>query len=98
MRAVILERNKLVGRKVARYLFAAGAEPVLAEDPAGARAAAAGAELVAADAFDGELVAELVQANPALRGVVWTAEPIKHALRYLADARIDHVLARRDFE
>jgi hypothetical protein len=100
MRAVILERNKLVGRKVARYLFAAGAEPVIAEDPATARAAAAGADLFAADAFDGELVAELVRAHSPLRGLLWTAEPIKHALRYLADesARISHVLARRDFE
>ena len=99
MRAVILERNKLAGRKVARLLFAAGAEPVLAEQPDAVRAAAAGADLVCADAFDGELVAELVRAHPRLRGLLWTAEPLKHALRHIADgARIDHVLARRDFE
>ncbi|HEU0037140.1 MAG TPA: hypothetical protein VFQ53_41305 [Kofleriaceae bacterium] len=99
MHAVILERNKLVGRRVARMLGATGATTQLIEDPAQLIASLAGADLVCADAFDGDLIAEQVRAHRGLRGVLWTAEPMRRALRYLLEtAGIDHVLGRRDFE
>ncbi|TMQ02397.1 MAG: hypothetical protein E6J90_35610 [Deltaproteobacteria bacterium] len=99
MQVVILERNKLVGRKVARLFAATGASVVLLEDPAAVAAALDGADVVCADTFDGELVAEQVRARSGLRGVLWTAEPMRRSLRYLVEsAAIDHVLGRRDFE
>jgi len=99
MQVVILERNKLVGRKVARLFTAAGASAVTIEEPEALAAALDGADVVCADAFDGDVVAERIRARPGLRGVLWTAEPLRRSLRYLVETKaIDHVLARRDFE
>lgn len=101
MHVLILERNKLVGRKVARLFMATGATALALEEPGQVAAAIDGADVLCADTFDGDLVAEQVRARPGLRGVLWTAEPLRRSLRYLGDAagdRIDHVLGRRDFE
>ncbi|HEU4729299.1 MAG TPA: ATP-binding protein [Kofleriaceae bacterium] len=99
MQVVILERNKLVARKVARLFTATGAAATAIEDPAALPAALSAADLVCADTFDGDVVAESVRARPGLRGLLWTAEPLRRSLRYLVETTaIDHVLARRDFE
>ena len=102
MHAVILERNKLVGRRVARLFAATGATTVTLDEPAQLVPALdhpePRADVVCADAFDGDLVAEQVRARPNLRGILWTAEPLRRALKYLAESPIDHVLARKDFE
>jgi hypothetical protein len=114
MHVVILERNKLVGRKVARYFMAAGASAETVEEPAALATALDGVDLLCADSFDGDLVAEQVRARPGVRGVLWTAEPLKRSLRYLIETStdersesrgdrarrlsIDHVLGRRNFE
>jgi hypothetical protein len=99
MRVVILERNKLVGRKVARLFAATGAQVVTLEDPLAVADATADAAVLCADTFDGDLVAEQVRARPGLQGVLWTAEPMRRSLRYLVETQaIDHVLGRRDFE
>ncbi len=108
MQVVILERNKLVGRKVARLFMATGASAVTVEDPAGVAAHLGGAQVLCADTFDGDLVAEHTRARPGLQGVLWTAEPLRRSLRYLVETAaptggksplsINHVLGRRDFE
>jgi hypothetical protein len=99
MHVVILERNRLVGRKVARLFLAAGATAQALDEPGQLAGAAGAADVLCADTFDGDLVAEQVRARPGLRGVLWTAEPLRRSLRYLAETdRISHVLGRRDFE
>lgn len=99
MQVVILERNKLVGRKVARLFVATGAQAVTVDDPAALPAALDGVNVLCADTFDGDLVAEQIRARPGLRGVLWTAEPLRRSLRYLVEtSSIDHVLGRRDFD
>ncbi|HEY1552373.1 MAG TPA: ATP-binding protein [Kofleriaceae bacterium] len=99
MRAVILERNKLVGRRVARLFHAAGLTAETVEEPSQLGPALDTADVVCCDVFDADFVAEQVRGHKRLRGVMWTAEPLKRALRYLVDTpRIDHVLARKDFE
>ncbi len=99
MRAIVLERNKLVGRRLVRYFLSAGAEAIVIDDPTGLAAAAAGAQLVCADTFDGDAVREALRANPGARGVLWTAEPLRRSLRHLAECpAINHVLGRKDFE
>ncbi|HEY0251469.1 MAG TPA: hypothetical protein VGC41_08070, partial [Kofleriaceae bacterium] len=99
MQVVILERNKLVGRKVARVFASVGALPTVVEDPSALAGVVDGAAVICGDVFDADTIAEQVRARPNLRGVLWTAEPLKRSLKYLAEAtRIDHVLARRDFE
>jgi hypothetical protein len=99
MQVVILERNKPVGRKVARLFLATGASVVTIEDPAGVPAVLDGAQVLCADTFDGDLVAEQTRARPGLRGVLWTAEPLRRSLRYLVETTaVNHVLGRRNFE
>ena len=99
MHVVILERNKLVGRKVARLFMAAGASAQAIDEPGQLAAAVAAADVLCADTFDGDAIAEHVRARPGLRGVLWTAEPLRRSLRYLVEATgLTHVLGRRDFE
>jgi hypothetical protein len=99
MQVVILERNKLVGRKVARWFMATGAQAVAVDDPAALPAALDGVNVLCADTFDGDLVAEQVRARPGMRGVLWTAEPLRRSLRFLVETMaIDHVLGRRSFD
>jgi hypothetical protein len=99
MHVVILERNKLVGRKVARLFLATGASAMALEEPAAVAGSLHGADVLCADTFDGDLVAEQIRARPGLRGILWTAEPLRRSMRYLVEsAGINHVLGRRDFE
>jgi hypothetical protein len=100
MRAIVLERNKLVGRRVLRHFLSAGVEAVQIEDPAALTVASvAGAQLVCADAFDGDAVVHAVRAHPGVRGLLWTAEPLRRALRYMAECpQVMHVCGRKDFE
>jgi hypothetical protein len=114
MQVVILERNKLVGRKLARLFLATGASAVTLDEPAALGSAIDGADVVCADAFDGDVLLEQLRARPDLRGVLWTAEPLRRSMRYLVESSgldkrseamggrapggINHVLARRDFE
>jgi len=97
MHVVILERNKLVARKVARLFLSVGATAQVVEDPSALDVSSADA--ICADTFDADLVAERVRGKPGLRGVLWTAEPIKRSLRHMIEAEgINHVLGRKDFE
>jgi hypothetical protein len=99
MRAVLLERNKLVSRRLQRYFLAAGFEATVVEDPGALDAALPGAALVAADAFDGDQLADAIRRHPGLRGMLWTAEPLKRSLRYACEQpALSNVLGRKDFE
>jgi hypothetical protein len=94
---VILERNKLVARKVSRLFLSVGATVQMTEDPAALDVSLA--DVICADTFDADLVAERVRGKPGLRGILWTAEPIKRSLRHMLETTaIDHVLGRKDFE
>lgn len=99
MHAVILERNKIVGRKVARLFLSVGATAVTIDDPKQVPAALEGADVLCADTFDGDYVAEQVRLHSRLRGVLWTAEPLRRSLKHLVETKtINHVLGRRDFD
>jgi hypothetical protein len=98
-RAVLIERNKLVSRRLVRYMTCAGLEPVALEDPAELRKHLDGAFLVAGDAFDAEQIAEALRVKPKLRSVLWTAEPVQRSLRYMTTfAGMSNVLGRPDFD
>jgi hypothetical protein len=99
MRALVLERNKIVSRRLQRYFLSAGIDPVLVEDPKDVAGNLAGTHLFAADAFDGDLVASAVRATPGMRGLLWTAEPLKRSVRVMVEnPAINNVLGRKDFE
>ena len=101
MRAIVLERNKQVGRRLVRYFLSAGVEAVVVEDPAQVPPAVADPAVswVCADGFDGDAVRDACRARPGIRGMLWTAEPLRRSLRHLAECNsINHVLGRKDFE
>ena len=62
MHAVILERNKLVGRKVARMFMSVGATAVTVEEPSQIAQHLAIADVLCADTFDGDYVADVMVA------------------------------------
>jgi hypothetical protein len=99
MRVVILERNRMVNRRIARYFTAAGMEAICVEDPADLATHVDTADLLAADTFDGDLVVATCKARPRLRALLWTAEPLKHTLRHAASMpQLSNVMGRKDFE
>jgi hypothetical protein len=96
---VIVERSKIVGRRIARHFLAVGAHTVLVEDINTIVPLLSNADVLCADAFDGDVVIETLRRHPGLRAILWTAEPLKKSLRYMAQsASIEHVLARKDFD
>ncbi len=89
----------MVSRRIARIWGCAGLEVSSVEDPADVPTAAANATLLGADAFDGDLVIEMLRRNPRLRAVLWTAEPIERALRFtVEEPRLSNVFGRPSFE
>jgi hypothetical protein len=102
MRALILERNKKVSRRLARFFLCAGYEVEMVEEPAQvvSRLQEGGKiGLVAADSFDGDVIARLLLEHPHVRGLLWTAEPLKRSLRFVEDIpQISNICARKDFE
>jgi hypothetical protein len=99
MRALILERNKRVCRRLARYFMCAGYQIMAVDDPALLAANLDGVDLIAADAFDGDLLVRVLSEHPHMRGMLWTAEPLQRSLRYALDMpRISNICGRKDFE
>jgi hypothetical protein len=98
-KAIILERNKLVSRKLLRFFNCAGFEPLAFDNPHEVKQHLPGTYLLGADAFDLELVVEALRINPQLRVILWTAEPLQRSLRYLVEhPNISNVLGRADFD
>ncbi len=99
VKAIVLERNKLVGRRIARLWGCAGMETVCVEDPAALAACLPGARLLGADVFDGEVVLAALRAHPNLRAALWTAEPLERALRIAnGEPRLSSVFGRGAFD
>jgi hypothetical protein len=89
----------MVGRKVARLFLSVGATAVVVDEPKQVAPAIEGADVLCADTFDGDFVAEQVRSRSRLRGVLWTAEPLRRSLKHLVETKtINHVLGRRDFD
>ena len=99
MRAVILERNKLVNRRLVRMLNCAGVDAAGVMEPEEAEARLDDAHLLCADAFDGAFIAQAVAKRPNLRALMWTAEPLERCLRYAVEhPQINNVFGRPGFE
>ena len=99
MRTIVLERNKMVNRRLVRLLTCAGLDVVGLEEPAEIEGHLDGARLLCADAFDGDLLAKSIVARPELRGIMWTAEPLQRCLRNVVEMpQVSNILGRKDFE
>jgi hypothetical protein len=98
--AAVLERNKLVCRRIARVLGCAGYESKLFEEPEKVDAAALGdPDLLVADAFDGDLVMRLLAAKPKMKAVLYTGEAIdRHIAKALEEPRLVALMGRPSFE
>jgi hypothetical protein len=98
MKAIVLERNKLVNRRIARLWTCAGLDVTVIEDPAELAKHIPDAQLLGADVFDGEQVRSALRENAQLRAVLWTAEPIDRTLRHaLEEPRLSNIFGRADF-
>jgi hypothetical protein len=98
-KAIVLERNKLVNRRIARLWTCAGFEVTVLEDPGELAKHMEGTVLLGADVFDGDQVRAALKASPSLRAVLWTAEPIDRSLRHaVEEQRLSNIFGRPNFE
>ena len=95
-RILILERNKLVLRKVVRILTCTGAEVIPAEDPAElTRHIDEDPSVLCADATDIATVAAALQSHPTLLAVLWTTTKTDPLLAIAAENdRINCIFGR----
>jgi hypothetical protein len=99
-KAVVLERNKLVNRRIARVLGCAGFEAAQFEEPEKVDAALlSSTQLVLADAFDGDLVMRWLREHTHAKGILYTGEPLDRLLpKALEEPRLTALLGRPSFE
>jgi hypothetical protein len=99
MRAVVLQRDPALLRRITRLWKSSGLEVAGCSDPAEVEKHIEGATLLAADEFDRDLVIAMLAAHPKLRACVWIAEPIQRCLKLLKqEPRVMAVLGRPSFE
>src|SRR5262245_6272325 len=97
---VVLERNRIVNRRLIRLLGCAGLEVTALEEPDAVHSAVTDqTTLLACDGFDADLVVAQLKAHPRLTAWLWTAEPIDRILQYsLEEPRISNIFGRPSFE
>ena len=95
-RILILERNKLILRKVARILMCTGVEVIPTEDPAELNRYLDGTPaILCADSVDIATVMGVLQNNPTIRAVCWTATKTDTLLPFAdREPRLGHFLGR----
>ena len=99
MKAIVLERQRSVTRAMTRYLVAAGFEPTFVTEPGDVDAHASDSQLLVCDAFDGDLLVQKTRANPSLRGLMLTAEPMNRCLRFVIEnEKLSNIFGRANFE
>jgi hypothetical protein len=98
--AVVLERNKLVIRRIARVLGCAGFEVKTFEEPDKVEAAVLeAATLVMADAFDADLVMKWLRVHPRLKAALYSGEPVDRLLgKALEEPRLVALIGRPSFD
>jgi hypothetical protein len=98
--AIVLERNKLVLRRIARVLGCAGFEVRTYEEPDKVeQTAIESAHLVMADAFDADLVMKWLRVHPRLRATLYSGEPLDRLLpKAHEEPRLVALLGRPSFE
>jgi hypothetical protein len=98
--AVVLERNKLVGRRIARVLGCAGFEAKPYDEPEKVDNATLGEpQLVLADAFDADLVMRHLRDKPRMKAILYTGEALdRHLGKALEEPRLVALMGRPNFE
>lgn len=99
MRAVVLQRDPAILRRITRVWKSYALEVIGCGDPAEVPSAIEGAALFGADEFDRDLVLQMLQDHTDLKACVWTAEPIQRCLKmFKQEPRISSILGRASFE
>ena len=100
LQAVILERNRLVNRRVMRLLTCAGFDVIPLEDPTLLVPTVTDqTALVCAEGFDIDLVVQVLKARPQVKVILWSGEPIDRLLRTcLEEPRLSNIIGRTNFE
>ena len=95
-RILILERNKLILRKVTRVLMCTGVEVIPTEDPAELNRYLDGTPaILCADSVDIATVMGVLQTHPTILAVVWTATKSDKLLPFAdREPRLSHFLGR----
>ena len=98
--AVVLERNKLVNRRIARVLGCAGFEARQYDEPEKVDSATLGEpNLVLADAFDADLVMRFLREKPGMKAILYTGEALdRHLSKALEEPRLVALMGRPTFE
>jgi len=98
--ALVLERNKLVNRRIGRVLGVAGFEVRAVEEPERLEPdVCSDGALVLADAFDVDLVTRLLASRPACEAVLYSGEPVDRLLpRAAEEPRLRALVGRAGFE
>jgi hypothetical protein len=98
--AIVLERNKLVIRRIARVLGCAGFEVKTYEEPDKVETAALeGASLVMADAFDADLIMKWLRQHARLKAALYSGEAVDRLLgKALEEPRLVAVMGRPSFD
>ena len=69
------------------------------DEPSVLQANLEGVGLLAADTFDADLLVRVLTENPAMKGLLWTAEPLQRSLRYVQDMpQISNICGRANFD
>ncbi len=100
LQAVILERNRLVNRRVMRLLTCAGFDVVPLEDPTLLIPTVTDqTALVCAEGFDIDLILQVLKAHAQVKIILWSGEPIDRLLRTcLEEPRLSNIIGRTNFE
>jgi hypothetical protein len=94
---VVLERNKMVNRRLARVVGCAGFAVRQFEEPE--KVELGEPQLVLADAFDGDLVLRWLRERPELKAVLYTGEPLDRLLgAALEEPRLVALVGRPGFD
>ena len=98
--AIVLERNKLVIRRIARVLGCAGFETKTFEEPDKVdQGVLEAANLVMADAFDADLIMKWLRGYPQLKAVLYSGEPVDRLLgKALEEPRLVGLMGRPSFD
>ena len=99
MKAIVLERNPLVCRKLERFLRCAGYQSIAVDQPEKVGPLLDDAYLIGADSFDADVILHALERKPGLKAILWTAEPLDRALRYVVEHDgVSNILGRADFD
>ena len=99
MKAILLQRDTAVARRVMRVWHGVGLEVEIVEDPSIVPSRLEEAAILGVDDFDQALLLSCLERYPTLRGVAWTTEPLTDLLEaYQESPRLLALMGRSGYD